>query len=135
MYRFMFMLAIVTGWIGVVLTAGCTPHAGRVDLVTADEYPQISVLDDLSWKLVFDKPIVEQGNGRPLNVTVPVRVVADSGIAIQYRFEFLDELGRPLQPDMQWRYAQLPGRNQRFLQGSALDTAAVDWRFEARRAQ
>jgi hypothetical protein len=62
-------------------------------------------------------------------------VAKDSGIAIQYRFEFFDELGRPLQPQMQWRYAQLPARNQRFFEGSALDTAAVDWRFEARRAR
>ena len=135
MSRFTFMLIIVTGWFGVMLMMGCTPHAGRVDLVTADEYPPITVLDDLSWKLVFGQPIVDQGDKRPLNVTVPVRVVNDSGIAVQYRFEFLDELGRPLQPDMQWRYVQLPGRNQRFLEGSALDTAAVDWRFEVRRAQ
>ena len=127
--RMLLLAVVVLGF-----SAGCET-VGRIDPVTAVGHPQISVLDDLNWQLVFDKPIVEQGDDQPLNVTVPVRVAKDSGIVIQYRFAFLDALGRPLQPGMQWRYAQLPARNQRFLEASALDTAAVDWRFEVRRAQ
>lgn len=139
MNRFTFTLMIVAGGLGIALTMGCAetkaPHAGRTDSVTAAQYPQISVQDDLHWQLVFDKPIVKSSDDRPMSVSVPVRVAKDSGIAIQYRFDFLDESGRPVPPEMQWRYAQLPARNQRFLEGAALDTAAVDWRFEVRRAR
>lgn len=130
---------MVAGCLGVAVLAGCdttkAPGEAQADPLLRAMYPKVAALEGLEDYLVFSEPSVELGSGRPLSVSVPIRARTDEQLNIQYRFEFFDRDGRPVQPAMDWRYLLLPGRAQRFLQGAALDTSAVDWRLEVRPAR
>ncbi|NBC10999.1 MAG: DUF1425 domain-containing protein, partial [Planctomycetes bacterium] len=68
----------------------------------------------------------------PMAVTVPLRLMSDKSREVQYRFTFFDAAGRPLSPEMDWRWKVMPARALIHLQGAALDDRAVDWRLEVR---
>ena len=127
--------AIVLG--ASLCVTGCRtePAEGRIDPIHEQDYPQITALDELEEQLVFGTPSVYSPADRPMSVVVPMRAAIganDDDMAVQYRFEFLDSLGRPIEPSMGWRHILLPPRVTRFVEGAALDTDAVDWRLELR---
>ncbi len=102
------------------------------------QYPQIALSPDLAGWVAVDRPIVSRGeDGRgPLRVTVPVRTLTKhQTMRVDYKFTFMDSLGRPIDPQPDWRYERMPSRTQRFFEANALDNRAEDWRLEIRAAQ
>lgn len=69
-------------------------------------------------------------------VVVPVRLAYDdpNGYYIQYKFTFLDQYGKPIAAQTEWRMEQLTPRVEKILTGTALD-AAMDWRLEIKPAK
>jgi hypothetical protein len=112
------------------------PAAGKLDLLPIADYQQIVVQSKLHDALRFAPPIVEPATQvKPMRVTVPVRSVDDRwGLNIQYRFEYLDEAKRPLATSNKerWVFKHLAPRVQAFLDSSAMDTTAADWRLIVR---
>jgi hypothetical protein len=124
--------------------AGCSyeqtvkpPRAGQTDMLPAHAYPQIAAQDSLDKAVRFGEPVVEPAaNGKPMRVTVPARSLDDRhALNVQYRFEFLDDSGRPLTGGTDWRYQSMPSRVQVFFDGVALGGGAADWRLIVRSAQ
>jgi hypothetical protein len=125
-------LALVTA--SLMGLAGCAKPPGRAkpDPLSAAQYPKISAQGWLDQRVAYDKPTVRYGNDRPLEVSVPVRLLMSNPREVQYRFVFFAPDGKRLGPPMDWRYQELPGRAQVFLEGSATSTEASDWRLEIR---
>lgn len=126
--------------LGLLGITGCqsgprAPGAGQADPLSEAAYPQIAAVEGLSDHLAFGKPVVSRETDRPMSVTVPVRSLSNQQISVQYRFEFMDAAGLPLEPAMGWRFLPLPGRVQHFVKGAAIDLGAVDWRLIVRPAQ
>jgi uncharacterized protein YcfL len=120
----------------VCATAGCAhkPHGVRSDPLDYDDYPQITVLEDLHRNVVLSSVVEEEG--APLRVTVAVRNRAnDDERHVQYRFFFLDSRGVPEDPNPDWHYMHMPARTMMYMQGNALDKSAVAWRLEVRPAR
>ncbi len=71
-----------------------------------------------------------------MGVVVPVRWAYDdpNGYYIQYKFTFLDQSGKPIAAQTEWRLEQLAPRVEKILTGTALDSAA-DWRLEIKAAK
>lgn len=71
-----------------------------------------------------------------MSVVVPVRLAYDdpNGYYIQYKFTFLDQTGKPIAAQTEWRMEQLTPRVEKILTGTALDSAA-DWRLEIKPAK
>jgi uncharacterized protein YcfL len=69
-----------------------------------------------------------------MTVTQAVRAIAKEPINIQYRFEFFDAQSKPLTTTENWRFLHLTPRVEAFLQASAMDTNARDWRVTIRPA-
>lgn len=121
------------------LMTGCdtvkAPHAPEPDPLGPLAYPKISTEGELGKHLYYVKPIVRRDEAVPLKVTVPLRLRDDKPVNAQYRFTFLDRDGAPLDPPMDWRFMVLPPRLQVFMEGTAINDAAVDWRLEVRPAK
>jgi uncharacterized protein YcfL len=134
MNRFILLLSLL-------VLAGCddvhAPHAIPSDKFPAGAYPKnVAVEWTLKDALVAGQTIVKDGTkDQPLSVSQPMRNIRDYAIEVQYQFTFLDSTGRPIQPDGGWRNITLEGRVERFLEGAALDTNAVDWRLTVRPAK
>lgn len=108
------------------------PHTIRTDPL-GGAYPQNVAIEGLHEYVVVDQPIVDDPTSdRPLRVTVPLRSVYDGVVNVQYRFDFLDRSGRPLRSSSGFKYATIEPRTQVFLESTALDTNAVDWRLLVR---
>jgi hypothetical protein len=129
------MLSIAAaGGLSACNTAERTPFTG----VNApmQSYPRVTVAGELANFIAVDAPIVEKPD--VMKVTVPVRLLSDPGYSsnIQYRMLFMSASGAPARGgDMNWRFINLPPREQRFLAGNSMDTDAVDWRCEIRLAR
>jgi uncharacterized protein YcfL len=127
--------------LAVTLLAGCdtvkAPYAIASDQVPPGQYPRnVSVSGDLSSALVAGQTIVHDASkDQPMSISQPMRNVRDSDLKVQYQFVFLDSSGQPVSGSGGWTYLTLEPRVQRFLQGAALDTSAVDWRLTIRPAQ
>ena len=122
------------------LLAGCKtpkePYAADPDPIAPVQYPQIAAEGKLGDHLFYSKPIVRMGDAStPMKVTVPLRLRDDKPVNAQYRFTFLDRDGAPVGPPMDWRFMVLPPRLQVFMEGSAMDSQAVDWRLELQPAK
>lgn len=137
--RTMGLLAACMGLTLTWLATGCdtvkAPGAATPDPVSAAAYPQVTALEGLGDYVSMDKPIVTQDGKRPLLVVVPVRLRSDREVNAQYRFRFFDDRGRPVHPEMEWRYQVLPARAQIFLEASAPDLSATQWRLDIRPAR
>jgi uncharacterized protein YcfL len=66
-----------------------------------------------------------------LEVSVPARLLLSNPREVQYRFHFFAGDGKQIDTT-DWRYQEMPGRAQVFLQGTARSTEAKDWRLEIR---
>jgi len=114
---------------------GCVTdyQPGRATLEDSDQYPQVVIIGNLGGAVRKHKPLVTPSmDDAPMAVTVPLRLMSDKSREIQYRFTFFDAAGRPLGPEMDWRWKVMPARALIHLQGAALDDRAVDWRLELR---
>lgn len=134
---FTFLILCVTA--GPMVGCKYSPYEGRQDRLDIEEYPRIVASRDTHRNLLFSPATIDPGTDlRPMRVTVPVRSrFKRSDLRVQYRFEWLDEAGRPMNrnANAEWRYKALPPRNQVFLDGNALDRGAKDWRLEVRLAK
>ena len=127
----------------VTLAAGCQrdvvkpPPTGRADLLPASRYPNIVATDGLQPALVFGEAKVDPGTDQmPMSVTVPVRSLEDEHpVNVQYKFEFFDAEGEPLESNRGWRFMNLTPRLQKFMRATALETKAADWRLTVRSAR
>jgi len=134
---------LTTVALALSIFAGCqqrdpvmAPAPGYADLLPIQDYPQIAVTSGLAPFLGFSKPIVlGPDEGKPMSVSVPVRLLDDRAVSAQYKFEFYDRSGRLLKPEATFRLKQLPARVQVDLEGAALDTSAVEWRLIVRSAR
>ena len=131
-----------TGWFVVMIGCALTLWTGCGGIQnhdnqhpTAEADPQITMFEALDQQLAFGQPDVHRGTFEPLRVVISVRATENQPQRVQYRFEYFDRSGRPMRPSMDWRYLLLPIGGERIMEGSALDTAAVDWRLEVRRAK
>lgn len=117
------------------LFVGCTstaPPAAKIEHVSHAAYPRVVAQDGMDDILAAGEEVVTKSESGALNVTVPVRVLSPKDVRSQYRFTFLDERNRPLRPETDWQYKLLPAKSQVFLEATALDPQAVDWRLEVR---
>lgn len=122
--------------------AGCQPGkppaAAKPDPVTPVSYPQIATEGNLGHFLYYAKPIVRMQEGPAaglMHITVPLRLADDKPVNAQYRFTFLDTDGAPLGTQMDWRFMVLPPRLQVFMEATATESGARDWRLEIRPAK
>jgi len=129
---------VITAGIILVFFNGCgeaVPKARHGNRSVMPSVPQISASEGLTGQMEFGLPTVHRGAYEPLSVAIPVRAAHNQPQRVQYRFEYFDDSGRPIRPTMDWRYILLPVQGERVMASSALDTAAVDWRLEIRRAK
>ena len=54
---------------------------------------------------------------------------------VQFRYEYFDRHGRPLESNQGWRFQRVDALAQVFLDGNALETTAWDWRLHVRPAR
>ena len=126
-------LALVLGGCADQIKA---PPGPRRDPLPPGAYPQIVPLGGLAPWLYFDNPMVTPSSAdRPMQVTVPVRLVYDEPRDVQYGFQFFRADGRPLDTNKKWRWMHLEPRTQFFFEGNALETTAADWQLEIRPAR
>jgi len=125
----------------MVALAGCDavhpPYNIPADKMPPGSYPRnVAVQWELRDALVAGQTIVKDGSkDQPLSVAQPMRNIRDHSIEIQYQYDFLDSNGRPLTSSGGWRNLTMEPRVERFLDGAALDTNAVDWRLTIRPAK
>lgn len=131
-------IALTAAVASFAFVAGCqstAPPAVGADNVSPATYPPVTATGGLN-RLIKDSPAtVDRSQAGAMTVQVPVRVVRDKEVPIEYRFTFFDERNRPLRPESDWQYKVLPPRTQQFLVGTALDQDAYDWRLEMRPAR
>ena len=121
---------------GALMIAGLTacstnPVPAEPDHYTQETYPQVVAMGDLEGALAVGRPAIQPaGGGKPMIVSVPVRLLDDEPANAQYRFMFFDANGMPLEPAMEWKYVLLPPKVQTYLEGVSLQKEAADWRLE-----
>lgn len=138
---YMLKRSLLMTMMGLAMIAGCdevhAPRAIGADKLAPGQYPRnVAVDEHLNEALVAGATIVNDGSkDQPMSVSQPVRNIKDFPLNIQYQFTFLDTSGKPIEGGGGWRYVTLEPRVERFLQGAALDTSAVDWRLTVRAAK
>lgn len=135
---------ILTAAVAAAALQGCAsppphrPPPGSVeDPVPLALYPNINVHRPLTPYILVADPIVERDRAGTLRVDVPIRANTrpHEDLNVQYRFQFLDDRGRPLPPEPEWAYVRLDPTIQAFVSANAMDSRAVDWRLEIRPAR
>src|SRR3954468_7049940 len=89
--------------IGVLtLVAGCTTDVAPYREGRAERYapPQVQITglnaEDLRQSTAIDRPSTYRDAANLLFVTVPIRNTSDQVLRVQYRYNFVDDQGRPL---------------------------------------
>ena len=126
----------------VIALAGCkgpdtvkAPGTPRPDPLAGAQPKQVA-LSGLDQVLVAGEPVVEPSTEqKPMRVNVPVRSVSDDRLAVQYRFIFQDEKGRPLDTNPSWKFRMLEPRLSTSFEGQSLQRRAADWRLVIRPAR
>lgn len=119
--------------ISLALLAGCksAPIAGEPDSVS--EYPKVTLSSkSLAKAIALNPATVTRSATDNLEVSQPIRSLADGGIDIQYKLVWLDEMGRPISPEMTWRYKRLEPRIPDFVSASSSSDEAIDYRLHLR---
>ena len=112
------------------------PPTGVADTLPPGVYPKNVVVDGLADGIVFGDPIVTPSTEtKPMRVVVPVRSIADYPINIQYQVQFFDTSRRPLVTNQGFRFMNMAPRVEQFMDVSALDVNAVDYRVLVRPAR
>jgi len=122
----------------MMLAAGCANEPPGYREGRAERYapPQVQItgLDayDLQRSTVIDRPQTSRDQANLLFVTVPVRNTSDQVLHVQYRYNFLDEQGRPLPENIAWNRKTLePGSTERITFNSTSPRAA-DFQMDLR---
>ncbi len=129
----------VLAFTGIV---GCQSHPGAPSSGLGDPWPapvndpQITVLSpDLQQWLRFHPARIELDPGRPMQVAVPVRNLADRQYRVSYRITFYDAADVEVTPTMGWRLEAIDARQTSRLTAGAMSPEAVNYRLEVKWAQ
>ena len=137
-----FMLTVVLAM--TALSTGChkkdlvlAPGSPGRDMLPANQYPQIEAAQGLGPYLVVSGVDVQDATDTaPMHIVIAMRAATRyEELNVQYRFIFFDDHSRPLLAEPAWRFKRLPSRSQIFLEDTAFDTTAVDWRLQIRPAR
>ncbi|MDB5319744.1 MAG: hypothetical protein JWN40_1375 [Phycisphaerales bacterium] len=129
-------------WLGVVavlgLVAGCANNPPPYREGRAERYapPQVQIsglnAEDLKQSTAIDRPSTYRDAASLLFVTVPLRNTGDQVLHVQYRYNFVDEQGRPLPENIAWNRKSLePGATERITFNSTSPRAA-DFQMDLR---
>ena len=126
------LLASAVGQAGLTGCAGPTPPPGAmVDMVALNNYPQITVMDNLQPWLVVNRLQPQKVDGL-LNVDVDMRWTGKQYVYLEWRFIFFDASGRAQNTDPAWRTGQAAPGTDEYMQGRANNESAETWRLEIR---
>lgn len=118
---------------GMAILSGCrsAPIASKPDVVS--EYPKVTLSSkSLSKAVALNPAVVTRSATGNLQVSQPIRSMSKGGIDIQYRFIWLDEMGRSIQPEMTWRYKRLEPQVPETISASSTSDSAVDYQVQLR---
>jgi len=91
--------------------------------------------EDLRQSTAVDRPMTSRDPANLLFVIVPIRNTSDQVLRIQYRYNFLDDQGRPLPENIAWNRKTLtPGSTERITFNSTSPRAA-DFQLDLRYGQ
>jgi uncharacterized protein YcfL len=120
------------------LLAGCAQDPPPYREGQAERYapPQVQMTglnaEDLQRSTVVDRPITYRDAANLLFVTVPLRNISEQVLHVQYRYNFLDDQGRPLPENIAWNRKTLePGATERITFNSTTPRAA-DFQMDLR---
>jgi uncharacterized protein YcfL len=123
------------------VAAGCTSNPAPYREGRAEQYapPQVQITgidaEDLRQSTVIDRPQTYRDPANLLYVTLPVRNTSDQVLHVQYRYNFLDEAGRPLPANIAWNKKTLePGSTERITFNST-SAKATDFQLDLRYAR
>ena len=113
------------------------PPGSLEEPLPQNQYPNINVHQPLTRYILVADPVVSRDSMGTLRVDVPIRanVRPNEDLNVQYRFQFLDEMGRLLEPEPAWQYIRLEPTIQAFVSANAMDARATDWRLEIKPAR
>lgn len=121
---------------------GCQSHHGAPAGALGDPWPapvndpQITVLaPELREWLRFHPARIEHDPGRPMQVEVPVRNLADRRYLVDYRIMFFDADDVEVTPTMGWRFEAIDARQTVRLAAGAMSEEAVNYRLEVKWAE
>jgi len=129
-------------WLGVIallsMLAGCAQDPPPYREGQAERYapPQVQITglnaEDLQRSTVIDRPSTYRDAVNLLFVTVPIRNISDQVLHVQYRYNFLDDQGRPLPENIAWNRKTLePGATERITFNSTTPRSA-DFQMDLR---
>ncbi len=125
--------------LAVTLTVGCQSQQGAPSSGLGDPWPapvndpQITVLSpDLQQWLRFHPARIDMDPGRPMQVEVPVRNLADRRYQVSYRITFYDGSDVEVPPTMGWRLETIDPRQTARLSAGAMSAEAVNYRLEVK---
>lgn len=133
MKQIMTAIVMVLGLIGL---RGCStaPIGAKPDVV--NEYPKIAFnTESLAKAVKMNPPVVGKSDTGMLMVTQPIRNASDEVLYIEYRFIWKDVTGRPVGPDMSWRYMRLEPRLNDVFSANASSDAVTDYQIQMRWAR
>lgn len=135
------MLTLVAVSMIALGLAGCAKDVPPYREGRAERYtpPQIQFAgldaEDLRQSTAVDRPITSRDPSNILFVTIPLRNTSDQVLLIQYRYNFVDEAGRPLPENIAWHRKTLePGATERLTFNSTSPRAA-DFQLDLRYAR
>lgn len=131
-----------TNWLVLMallgLLAGCVQDPPPYREGQAERYapPQVQITglnaEDLQRSTVIDRPSTYRDAANLLFVTVPMRNISEQVLHVQYRYNFLDDQGRPLPENIAWNRKTLePGATERITFNSTTPRAA-DFQMDLR---
>jgi uncharacterized protein YcfL len=122
----------------LVAAAGCSSDVPGYREGRAERYapPQVQITGvdayDLQRSTVIDRPSTYRDAANLLFVTVPVRNTSDQILHVQYRYNFVDDQGRPMPENIAWNRKTLePGSTERITFNSTSPRAA-DFQMDLR---
>jgi len=130
----------VLGLIGllVVAAAGCSHEVTPYREARAERYspPQVQITgldaEDLRLSTAIDRPITSRDQANLLFVTVPLRNTSGTVLHVQYRYNCVDDQGRPLPENIAWNRKTLePGATERITFNST-SAKAADFQMDLR---
>ena len=128
--------------LAVTLVAGCQSQQGAPSSGLGDPWPapvndpQITVLSpDLQQWLRFHPARIELDPGRPMQVAVPVRNLADRQYLVSYRITFYDADDIEVVPTMGWTLEAIDAKQTARLTAGAMSAEAVNYRLEVKWAE
>jgi len=125
--------------LAVTLMVGCQTQQGAPSSGLGDPWPapvndpQNTVLSpDLRQWLRFHPARIELDPGRPMQVAVPVRNLANRQYIISYRITFYDADDVEVTPTMGWLREAIDAKQTARLTAGAMSDEAVNYRLEVK---